>query len=100
MKNSALVTVTLPREILDQVDAAAQKERRTRSNFIRTALERSLTGKDRLAALQAIADTGLEDYAADGNRERRPNATAVIADSCVEGRHRLAALDSIAKGPK
>jgi metal-responsive CopG/Arc/MetJ family transcriptional regulator len=65
MRNSQLVTVSLPREVLEQVDAAAQKERRSRSNFIRAALEQSLTGAERLRELQAIADAA-------GNRDKTP----------------------------
>jgi metal-responsive CopG/Arc/MetJ family transcriptional regulator len=99
MKNSALVTVSLPRAVLDQVDAAAQKERRTRSNFIRTALERSLTGADRLAALQEIAAAGLEEYAADhAPRERPANPAQIVAEASTEGQRMLDAHRAIAAG--
>lgn len=96
MRNSQLVTVSLPREVLEQVDAAAAKERRSRSNFIRAALENSLTGQQRLDAPQAIADVGLEE--ANVPRERAPNATEIIAASSTEGHARLRALGEIAAG--
>jgi hypothetical protein len=55
-------------------------------------------GKTQLAAHEAIAAAGLEEYAANATPERAPNATAVIADSCVDGHRRLAALKKIATG--
>ena len=97
MRNSQLVTVSLPPEVLEQIDAAAQRERRTRSNFIRTALERSLTGEGRMAALQAIADAGLAD-AANATQERAPNPSQVVAESSADGHARLNALQKIAAG--
>jgi hypothetical protein len=68
---------------------------------VRKLLEQSLTGEDRLHALEEIAAAGLAENAAKrAMRPRAPNATEVIAESCVEGRRRLDALSEIAKGAK
>jgi predicted transcriptional regulator len=93
-----ITSVALPADLTQRIDAVAKDADRSRSWVIRTLLERSMTGADRLRAFEEIASAGLEEYAANGTREKAPNATAVIAESCVEGRRRLAALDEIAKG--
>jgi predicted transcriptional regulator len=91
-----ITTVNLPEELTDRIDQVARDSERSRSFVVRKLLEHSLTAADRLAALQAISDAGLEDYNAP--RERAPNATEVIAESCADGRARLDALQKIAAG--
>jgi predicted transcriptional regulator len=93
-----ITTVNLPEELTDRIDHVARASERSRSFVVRKLLEQSLTAADRLAALEAIADAGLEE--ANAPRERVSNATEVISESCVEGRRRLDALGEIAKGGK
>jgi predicted transcriptional regulator len=97
MKNSALVTVSLPREVLEQVDAAARQSERSRSYTVRKLLENALTGQERLDALKQIAAAGLEEEA-NKPREPVPNASEVIGKASVEGHRMLAAQQAIAAG--
>jgi predicted transcriptional regulator len=95
-----ITSVALPDELTDRIDQVARDSERSRSFVVRKLLEASLTGKDRASALQAIADQGLEDFAAEHSRDHGPNATAVIAESCADGRARLDGLQKIAGGSK
>jgi predicted transcriptional regulator len=90
-----ITSISLPAELTDRIDQVARDSERSRSFVVRKLLESALTGQERLDALQALAATGLEDYA-NTPRERAPNATAVIAESCSDGRARLDALQKIA----
>jgi predicted transcriptional regulator len=95
-----ITSVALPAELAERIDQAARHADRSRSWIIRNLLERSLTGAQRLEALEAIADAGLADYAANATPEQAPNASEVIAESCADGRARLDALQKIAAGKK
>jgi Arc/MetJ-type ribon-helix-helix transcriptional regulator len=95
-----ITSVSLPTELTEKIDQVARDSERSRSFVVRKLLESALTGQERLDALQAIADAGPADYAANATRERGPNATAVIAESCADGRARLDALQKIAAGKK
>jgi Arc/MetJ-type ribon-helix-helix transcriptional regulator len=98
MRNSQLVTVSLPREILEQVDAAAQKDRRSRSNFIRDALENSLTAAGRVAALDAVTAQGLAQYDAAHKKVRPRNPAEIVAEASTDGQRLLDAHREIAAG--
>jgi predicted transcriptional regulator len=93
-------TYNLPSDLRDKIDQVARDSERSRSFVVRKLLERSLTGADRLAALEAIAADGLQAYADAASATRRPNATEIIAESCADGPGRLAALEKIAAGRK
>ncbi len=54
--DQAQISISLPRELLDLVDEAAQKEHRNRSNFIATALYSVLES-------QSVTDTADESAA-------------------------------------
>jgi hypothetical protein len=75
------ISLTIRPETLRAVNAAAQSQKRSRSQFIDLTLERAMTGTGRLEALQSIADQGLADFAAEHAREKAPNASAVIAEA-------------------
>lgn len=92
--------VRAPADLVRLIDGIAQATERTRNYVARKLLEQSLTGEDRMQALQAIAAAGLDDYAANAKRGRAPNATALIAEASVEGHARLRALNKIAKGAR
>jgi predicted transcriptional regulator len=66
-RTTETISVTLRPETLRALDAAAQSQRRSRSQFVDLTLERalSLTGEDRQRDLQAIATEGLADASAD-----------------------------------
>jgi predicted transcriptional regulator len=91
-------TFNLPAELTDRIGQVARASDRSRSYVVRKLLEQSLTGQERLEALKALADAGLEDYAENAKRERAPNASEAIAESCVDGHARLASLQKIAAG--
>jgi predicted transcriptional regulator len=91
-------TYNLPSDLTDKIDQVAIASERSRSFVVRKLLERSLTGQDRMAALQAVADAGLEAYADAASATRAPNATEIIAESCADGRARQDALQKIAAG--
>lgn len=99
-RSTATVSLTLRPATVAAVDAAAQAERRSRSQFIDLMLERALaiTGADRLRDLEAIAATELE--AANAPRQRSVNATSVISENSADGHRRLSALETIAKGTR
>jgi hypothetical protein len=59
-------------------------------------LSNALTGEDRLAALQAIADAELEAHVA--TRPRAPSATQVISENSTAGHDAVRALSRIAAG--
>jgi predicted transcriptional regulator len=89
-----ITSVALSNELTDRIDQVARDSERSRSYVVRKLLENSLTGADRLRALESIAATELE--ASNTPRERAPNASALIAESCPDGRARLEALKKIA----
>lgn len=95
-----ITTICLPEELHARVDAVARESERSRSYVVRKLLEQSLTGADRLTALQAIADQGLAEYDQSHSRERGPNPGEVIAASAEDGHARLRALNKIAKAGK
>jgi uncharacterized protein (DUF1778 family) len=95
-RSTETISLTLRPATVKALDAAALGARRSRSQFVDLTLEKALTGKGRLEALQSIADAGLREYAAEHARERGPNATEVIAASSTEGFARLRALNEIA----
>jgi hypothetical protein len=64
----------------------------------RKLLERSLTAENRVAALQAISDAGLAEFAASATRERPRNPAEVIAAASVDGQRLLDAHRKIAAG--
>jgi hypothetical protein len=89
-------SISLPDDLDQRVAHAAGKQ--PYSAFVRELLEHSLTGADRLKALEEIAADGLRAYADAASAPRGPNATEVIAESCADGRARLDALQKIATG--
>jgi predicted transcriptional regulator len=91
-----ITSVSLPDALTDRIDNVARQSDRSRSYVVRKLLENALTGEDRLAALQAIADAELEAHAA--ARPRAPNATEVISESSASGHAALRALNKIAAG--
>lgn len=93
-----ITSISLPAELTDRIDQVARDFERSRSYVVRKLLERSLTGTDRLAALEAIADSELDAYAENATRAPAPNASEVIAAASTDGRARLEALGEIAKG--
>jgi hypothetical protein len=99
-RTTETISLTLRPETLRAVDAAAQSQRRSRSQFVDLTLERAMTGTGRLEALESIAAEGLREYSDAATRERAPNATAILAEASVEGRARLDAMQKIAKGSK
>jgi hypothetical protein len=88
--------------LLKALDQEAQAQDRPRSYVVRKLLERSLTGTERMAALDAVAAEGLREFADSANAPRALNATEAIAspESCADGHGRLAALEKIAAGRK
>lgn len=95
-----ITSVSLPTELTDRIDQVARDSERSRSFVVRKLLERSLTGKERLAALEEIAAQGLEEYAAKHAREPGQNPGEIIAESSTDGHRRLDAMQKIAKGGK
>jgi predicted transcriptional regulator len=90
-------SVALPSELTERIDQVARDSERSRSYVVRKLLENALTGEDRLRALEAIADAGLEANAAErASRPRAPNATEVISESSASGHAALQALNKIA----
>ena len=76
-RTTETISLTLRPEILRAVDAAAQSERRSRSQFVDLTLERALTGTDRLRVLEQIAAQGLEEFAANATRDLGRNPGVV-----------------------
>jgi predicted transcriptional regulator len=91
-------TYNLPDELTDRIGQVARDSERSRSFVVRKLLEQSLTGADRLRALEAVAAEGLAEFAAEHARERGPNPGQIIAASSTEGHARLRAFDEIAAG--
>jgi predicted transcriptional regulator len=93
-----ITTVNLPEELQDRIDEVARHSDRSRSSVIRILLERSLTGADRMTALDAVAAQGLREFADAGKAPRARSATELIGskESCADGAGRLAALEKIA----
>jgi hypothetical protein len=77
--------IRAPADLVRELDNAAERDDRTRSAQAVHLLRHALTGKERLAALEAISAAGLERYDAEHARERAPNATAVISEASAEG---------------
>lgn len=90
-----ITSVALPDELTDRIDRVARDSERSRSFVVRKLLEQSLTGADRLAALEAISAEGLREYDANSKRERAPNASEIMAESSTEGHERLATMQRI-----
>jgi predicted transcriptional regulator len=95
-----ITSVALPSDLTDDIDQVADDFERSRSFVVRRLLEHSLTGAQRLAALKAVSDEGLREYAANARRERPRNPGEIIAASSAEGHARLRAHNEIAKGAK
>jgi predicted transcriptional regulator len=93
-----ITTVNLPEELTSRIDEVARDSERSRSFIIRKLLEHSLTAETRMAALDAVAEQGLAEYAKP--RKPAPNASELIAESCGDGRARLDALQRIGGGVK
>jgi predicted transcriptional regulator len=91
-----VIHVRAPADLVRRLDDIARGTDRTRNYIARKLLENSLTGADRLRALEAVAAEGLDAYAAEHARPKAPNATEVIAASSTEGFARLRALNEIA----
>jgi hypothetical protein len=95
------VCLTLRPSTVQALDAAAQAVRRSRSQYVDMLLSNALTGEDRMRALEAIADAGLEANAAErASRPRAPNATEVISESSTAGHEAVRAHQKIAKGAR
>jgi predicted transcriptional regulator len=101
-RTSQNVCLTLPGPLLKALDLEAQAQDRPRSYVVRKLLERSLSGTERMEALNAVAAEGLREFADAAVVPRALNATEVIAspESCTDGHGRLAALEKIAAGRK
>lgn len=95
-----ITSVSLPDSLTDRIDQVARQSERSRSFVVRKLLEQSLTGADRVAALEGIAAAGLDAYAENARREPAPNPGKVIADSSTEGHARLRAHQKIARGAR
>jgi predicted transcriptional regulator len=92
-----ITSVSLPTGLTDRLDQVARDSERSRSFVVRKLLEHALTGQERLDALQAIADAGLEENAAErAARVRGPHPGEVIAESSADGHARLNAMKKIA----
>jgi predicted transcriptional regulator len=94
-----ITSVSLPDSLTERIDSVARQSDRSRSYVVRKLLEQSLTGEDRLRALEEIAAAGLEANAAErAARVRGPNPGQVIAESSTDGHARLNAMKKIAAG--
>jgi predicted transcriptional regulator len=93
-----ITSVSLPDSLTERLDSVARQSDRSRSYVVRKLLEQSLTGADRLHALEQIAAQGLEENAAARTREKEPNATALISEASVEGHAAVRAHQTIAAG--
>jgi predicted transcriptional regulator len=94
-----ITSVSLPDSLTERIDSVARQSDRSRSYVVRKLLEQSLTGEDRLRALEEIAAAGLEANAAErAARVRGPNPGEIIAESATDGHDRLRALNRIAAG--
>jgi predicted transcriptional regulator len=92
-------SVALPSELTERIDQVARDSERSRSYVVRKLLENALTGEDRLRALEAIADAGLEANAAErASRPRAPNATAIAAAGSTAGHDAVRVHQKIAAG--
>ncbi len=92
-----ITSVALPIDLTGKIDELARQSERSRSFVIRKLLEHSLTAEERMAALKAIAEYGLEDYANTAH-ERAPNPAAIVAAASTEGKAMLTAHEKIASG--
>ena len=90
------ICLTLPGPLLKALEAAAQAQDRPRSYIVRKLLERSLTGQDRLTALEEVAAAGLEQYAA----EHAPRVPVPNRVTSAEGNARIAEFTQIAERNK
>lgn len=57
-----ITSVSLPYELTDRIDQVARESERSRSFIVRKLLEKALSGPERLAALEAIANLELGDH--------------------------------------
>jgi hypothetical protein len=82
-------SISLPEELDQQAAAAVHRDGHGRnySSWAREVIERAVTGANRLADLEDIAEHEVE--AATKLRELGPNPGAVIADESLDGRQRL-----------
>jgi predicted transcriptional regulator len=100
-QSDTVIHVRAPADLVRRLDDIAQATDRSRHYVARKLLESSLTGADRLAALQAIADAGLEENATErAARPRAPNATQVISENSSAGHDAARAHQKIARGGK
>lgn len=101
-RTSQNVCLTLPGPLLKALDQEAQAQDRPRSYVVRKLLERSLSGTERMAALNAVAAECLREFSDAANAPRPPGGTEAIAtsESCADGHGRLAALEKIAAARK
>jgi predicted transcriptional regulator len=98
-QNDTVLHVRAGADLVRRIDDIAQATDRSRHYVARKLLEQSLTGEDRLAALQAIADAGLEANAAErASRPRAPNATQDISENSIAGHNAARAHQKIAAG--
>jgi predicted transcriptional regulator len=94
-----ITSVSLPDSLTDRIDEVARQSERSRSFVVRKLLEQSLTGEDRLHALEEIAAAGLEANAAERAAcVRGPNPGEIISESSTDGHARLNAMQKIAAG--
>jgi predicted transcriptional regulator len=94
--NDTVLHVRAGADLVRRIDDIAQATDRSRHYVARKLLENSLTGEDRLAALQAIADAELEAHVA--TRPRAPNATAIAAAGSTAGHDAVRVHQKIAAG--
>jgi predicted transcriptional regulator len=97
-QTDTVIHVRAPADLVRRIDNIAAATDRSRHYVARKLLENSLTGEDRLAALQAIADAELEASAAARTREKAPNATQVISENSTAGHNAVRAHQAIAAG--
>jgi predicted transcriptional regulator len=96
--NDTVLHVRAGADLVRRIDDIAQATDRSRHYVARKLLENSLTGEDRLAALQAIADAELEAHVA--TRPRAPNATQVVAENSTSGHAAVLTHQKIAQGTR
>jgi predicted transcriptional regulator len=96
-QSDTVIHVRAGADLVRRLDDIAQATDRTRHYVARKLLEQSLTGADRLAALQAIADAGLEEYTENSRPKRGPSATAVISAASTAGHEAVRAHQKIAR---
>jgi predicted transcriptional regulator len=99
-QSDTVIHLRAPADLVRRIDDIAQATERTRNYVARKLLENSLTGADRLHALEEIAAAGSAEYAAAHARPRAPSATQVISENSIAGHEAVRAHQKIARGGK